>query len=284
MIRLAHAVSACVVLTTLSTSAMAQDMPWRSAAKAPPHSVVRLEPVAIPPDSANREVIVDIVLQPGFKTYWRTPGDSGVPPVFDWSKSDNLGAVTVKWPAPKWFFDGSGYAIGYSNRARFPVSVVAQDKDKPLVLKLSLDYAVCKEICIPAKAETTLRLPAANEAVSLPLAEAFSGTMPRRVGIGEDVDGLAVTAVEGPVKALAVTTRLPKDVSDAELFVEGPEGWLFGKPQRQVMDSGETRFNVALTDKPAHIPATKIPLLMTLVITGRAIEVVSDLDVGGPAR
>ena len=53
-------------------------------------------------------------MQPGWKTYWRTPGDSGVPPRFDFSKSDNVEAVTVLWPAPMKFDDGAGgQSIGY---------------------------------------------------------------------------------------------------------------------------------------------------------------------------
>lgn len=287
MSRLAPLASASIVWVSLLASAMAEDAARQPVAKAPIHSTVRLDPVSISPDSPNREVIVEITLQPGYKTYWRTPGDSGVPPTFDWSKSDNLGSVTVKWPAPKWFFDGSGYAIGYGGRTRFPVSVVAQDKDKPLLLKLNLDYAVCKEICIPAKAEASLRLPAATEAVSLPLVEPFKGNIPRRVGLGEAVDGIAIAAVEGPVDALVVKVRVPQEAAeatDSRLFVEGPEGWLFGKPEREVLEGGELRFNVPLSDKPKHISATKIPHLMTFAAAGRSIEVVSDLDVGAIAR
>lgn len=287
MSSLAALASASFVWVGLLAHATAQEATWQPVAKAPTHSVVRLDPVGIVPDSPNREVMVEIALQPGYKTYWRTPGDSGVPPTFDWSKSDNLGSVTVKWPAPKWFFDGSGYAIGYGGRTRFPVSVVAQDKDKPLVLRLNLDYAVCKDICIPAKAEASLRLPAANEAVSLPLAEPFTGNIPRRIGLGEAIDGIAIAAVEGPVDALVVKVRVPQEAaaaSDSTLFVEGPEGWLFGKPEREMGDGGELRFIVPLSDKPKHISATKIPLLMTFVVASRSIEVVSDLDVDAVAR
>src|ERR1700712_883839 len=53
-------------------------------------------------------------LQPGWHTYWRNPGDSGVPPRFDFSKSDNVEAVTILWPAPKKFDDGAGgQSLGY---------------------------------------------------------------------------------------------------------------------------------------------------------------------------
>ena len=56
---------------------------------------------------------IEIKLQSGWKTYWRYPGDSGVPPAFDFSASENLGSATVLWPAPVRFKDGSGHSIGY---------------------------------------------------------------------------------------------------------------------------------------------------------------------------
>jgi hypothetical protein len=79
--------------------------PWQRDA----HSAVRLLA-----GSRSGTVLlggVAIQLQPGWKTYWRTPGDSGVPPRFDFSKSDNVEAVTVLWPAPKKFDDGAGGTV-----------------------------------------------------------------------------------------------------------------------------------------------------------------------------
>jgi DsbC/DsbD-like thiol-disulfide interchange protein len=252
--------------------------------QSPSHSTVRLEAVAVPPESGDRKVALEITLEPGYKTYWRTPGDSGVPPSFDWSKSDNLASVTVRWPAPKRFPDGDGYANGYGGRVRFPLNVVARDKDKPLLLSLKLDYAVCKDICIPATAEMTLRLPAAGEGVSIPLSRMEDAELPRRVALGEPLDGLAITAAEGPVDSLLVKAQLPNGSPDADLFVEGPDGWLFGKPDVTIGNDGTALFRVPLTDRPSGPSAPKVPLLFTLVDAGRAIEVVADLDASGPAR
>jgi DsbC/DsbD-like thiol-disulfide interchange protein len=252
--------------------------------QSPSHSSVRLEAVDVPPDSGDRKVALEITLAPGYKTYWRTPGDSGVPPSFDWSKSDNLASVTVRWPAPNRFSDGDGYANGYAGRVRFPLNVVARDKDKPLVLALKLDYAVCKDICIPATAEMTLRLPAAGEGVSIPLARVDDAELPRRVGLGEPLDGLVITGAEGPIDSLVVKAQLPNGSPDADLFVEGPDGWLFGKPDVTIGNDGTALFRVPLTDRPSGPSAPKVPLLLTLVDSGRAIEVVADLDASVPAR
>src|SRR3954463_4604344 len=95
-------------------------------------------------------------MAPGWKTYWRNPGDSGVPPRFDFSKSDNVEAVTVLWPAPMKFDDGAGgQSFGYKQQVVLPRRIVAKDAGKPVTLRADINYAVCDKLCIPvdAKAE-----------------------------------------------------------------------------------------------------------------------------------
>src|ERR1700687_2743087 len=76
-------------------------------------------------------------LQPGWKTYWRTPGDSGVPPRFDFSKSDNVEAVTILWPAPTKFDDGAGgHSLGYKNQIVLPLRIGAKNAEKPGTLQI----------------------------------------------------------------------------------------------------------------------------------------------------
>lgn len=101
---------------------------------------------------------VEIRLDPHFKTYWRTPGNSGLPPVFEWSQSQNVANVEVLWPAPYQFEDTAGASIGYKDHVVFPVKVTAADPKRPVVLVLQLDYAVCEKICIPVKGEARLTL------------------------------------------------------------------------------------------------------------------------------
>src|SRR5262245_28594451 len=133
----------CVVCTTLQVRAE-DASPWQRDA----HSAVRLLA-----GSRSGTVLlggVSIQLQPGWKTYWRTPGDSGVPPRFDFSKSDNVEAVTVLWPAPKKFDDGAGgIALGYKQQVVLPLRIVAKNADKPVTLRADINYAVCDKLCIP---------------------------------------------------------------------------------------------------------------------------------------
>src|SRR5882724_13098950 len=100
---------------------------------------------------------IAIQLQPGWKTYWRTPGDSGVPPRFDFSKSDNVEAVTVLWPAPQKFDDGAGgVSLGYKQQVVLPLRIVAKNTDKPVTLRAEISYAVCDKLCMPVEAQAEL--------------------------------------------------------------------------------------------------------------------------------
>src|SRR6201981_4232001 len=95
--------AAAVFASSLPAAAGAEDAsPWQSEG----HSAVR-----VLAGSRSGAVLLGGIafqLQSGWKTYWRNPGDSGVPPRFDFSKSDNIEAVTVLWPAPQKFEDGAG--------------------------------------------------------------------------------------------------------------------------------------------------------------------------------
>src|SRR5215470_18676575 len=101
---------------------------------------------------------VEIRLATGWKTYWRYPGDSGVPPVFDFSKSENVKSVSILWPAPHRFTDDGGASIGYKGGVIFPVHVVPANPNRPTTLRAAISYAVCEKLCVPARGQATLEL------------------------------------------------------------------------------------------------------------------------------
>ena len=107
-------------------------------------------------DGTSWHTGVLIELAPGWKTYWRMPGESGVPPEFTWSTS--LPAkVEVQYPMPSRHVDKSGEAVGYDSEVLFPVTVTPEQA-QGLELKLDLFFGVCKDICIPARAEAAIML------------------------------------------------------------------------------------------------------------------------------
>src|SRR5204863_4376156 len=90
---------------------------------------------------------LDLTLDPGWKTYWRMPGDAGIPPQFDWSGSSNVKSVTVLWPAPTRFTDDGGETGGYKGRVVFPLDMIAEDTGTPVTFKRAPRLGVCYIIC-----------------------------------------------------------------------------------------------------------------------------------------
>ena len=101
-------------------------------------------------------LVVD--LDDGWKTYWRMPGEAGIPPDFNWSASRNVQAIKVLYPLPHRLANASGETVGYEHKVVFPVMVTPVDDAQPVDLALDLFFAVCKDICIPAKAKALLTL------------------------------------------------------------------------------------------------------------------------------
>src|SRR5271166_4005677 len=92
----------------------------------------------------------EIRLKPGAITYWRDPGDSGLPPTFDFAGSDNVEAAEPLFPAPKRIKEADGgQAFGYDGGVIFPLRVHPRDAAKPVTLKLNADFAVCEKVCLP---------------------------------------------------------------------------------------------------------------------------------------
>ncbi len=103
---------------------------------------------------------VELQLAPGWKTYWRSPGDAGIPPSFDWSGSENVKSVRLHWPAPEVFEANGMQTIGYHEHLVLPVEITPQDPSRPVRLSLVMALGVCDEICLPAMVELSSDLTA----------------------------------------------------------------------------------------------------------------------------
>lgn len=97
-----------------------------------------------------------ILLSPGWKTYWRAPGDAGIPPSFNWSGSTNLSSASVHFPVPEVFDQDGIRTIGYHDRVTFPLQLTPSQAGQAIRLRAEVEIGVCDEICVPI----TLRLKA----------------------------------------------------------------------------------------------------------------------------
>ena len=218
-------------------------------------------------------------MQPGWKTYWRTPGDSGVPPRFDFSKSDNVEAVTVLWPAPMKFDDGAGgQSLGYKNQVVLPLRIVAKAADKPVILRAAINYAVCDKLCIPVEASSELTFASVASTEDGNLSAALD-TVPKPANVG-DPNPVTIRDVkrDGKLNVLVdVTAPAAKEVS---LFVEGPTpDWALPIPKlAERSPPGVKRFEFELDGLPPGAKADGAALKFTLVGGERAYEFNVNLD------
>jgi DsbC/DsbD-like thiol-disulfide interchange protein len=266
------AVAAFIPLSPIG--AQAQDAsPWQKAT----HAAMRLLA-----GSRRGPVLlggIAVQLDPGWKTYWRTSGDSGVPPRFDFSKSDNVEAVTVLWPAPVKFDDGAGgFSLGYHDRVVLPLRIVPKSNDKPVTLRANINYAVCEKICIPvdASAELTFASVASTEDSVL---FAALDTVPKPASVG-DPNPLTIRDVKREGKSTVLVDVLSPDATTVNLFVEGPTpDW--GLPVPKLLEHGPPgvkRFTFELDGIPPGTNPQGAALKLTLVGGDRSYEFNINLD------
>src|SRR5580692_5843558 len=214
---------AAIALPCIPGMARAQDS---SAWDAEPHAAARLIAGAAlrSADAAWLRAGIEIRLDTGWKTYWRYPGDSGVPPTLDFAGSENVKSVIMLWPAPEAFADGAGGAsIGYHGNVVLPLQIIPNDAAKPSSLHVKLGYAVCGKLCVPTEAQHTLTLSgkAGTEEPALAAAEA---RVPRRVALGAQ-GSLTIASVHressGKRARVVVLVGAPDGVV-VDLFAEGP--------------------------------------------------------------
>jgi DsbC/DsbD-like thiol-disulfide interchange protein len=241
--------------------------PWQRDA----HSAVRL--LAGSRSGAVLLGGVAIQLQPGWHTYWRTPGDSGVPPRFDFSKSDNVEAVTVLWPAPRKFDDGAGgTSLGYTQQLVLPLRIVAKNADKPVTLRAAINYAVCEKICIPVDANAELGFASVASTEDGTLSEALNA-VPKPANVG-DPNPLSILDVRRDGKTNVLVDVTAPEGKDVSLFVEGPTpDWALPVPKLvEHGPPGVKRFAFELDGLPPGVSAEGAALKLTLVGGDRAYE------------
>jgi DsbC/DsbD-like thiol-disulfide interchange protein len=271
---LCAAAAACGIATMFCAPARADDAsPWSEDIR----SAIRLI-AGSNQGAAPLRAGVEIKLQPGWKTYWRYPGDSGVPPRFDFSGSDNLKSAKVLYPAPHLFTDESGNSLGYKDSVTFPVQVTPKLAGKPVTLALKLDYAVCEKLCVPAQGSASLTLAAGGSAQDTLLRDA-EARVPQKVSAAQA--GLAVRRVNNAAKPLVMVDLKAPAGTPADIFVEGPTPeWALPipKPAPGAPD-GHRQFGFELDGLPPGVdPKGQFDLTFTVVEGGRAIEVATHLD------
>ena len=226
---------------------------------------------------------IEISMAPGFKTYWRNPGEAGgIPPEFDFSGSENLKSANVLYPAPHRTKDRAGENIAYKDHVILPFSVVPEDETRPVMLKLKAVYGVCKDICIPAEAELSVSIPPdADESAALrealakvpvrtrdPMLQLPGGTVhDPMAAIDPNKDpALQAWRIEGTAekRKLVLESRDPGGAG-GDAFLFSPDGLYMPMTKMRSEEAGRTVFEADLTEgaKPEELKGKMISVTLT---------------------
>ena len=190
---------------------------------------------------------IEIVLEPGWYTYWRNPGEAGLPPVFDFSGSENVADVEVQYPAPERYDDGTSVSLVYRDEVVFPVTVTPVEPGKPVKLMLDARFGVCREVCIPTDARSSVTSPLLPQPDVLTEArlDRYQPLVPKPAEPGRfDVENVSLDG-----EFLLIDVRLPQ-ASYFDLFAEAPAGWFIGQPALVSRDAGLARYRLPLAGRP----------------------------------
>lgn len=211
---------------------------------------IRLVTTGLPDAQGRLEGILDIHLDPGWKTYWRDPGDAGVPPQLDVSTSTNINGAEISFPAPQRHDDGYSMWAGYNRSLALPVVFHVGEPAKPVMINADIFLGICETICIPVQAKLSLD-PASDPANTGDAASVAQALQALPAAARPD---FGVKIISEDDKAIVVEATSPADTSKAEFFLAGGEGYSFATPKREEKD-GKTLFSVEVLDRPIAKPS-----------------------------
>lgn len=238
-------------------------------AQAVPDDVARLEFDTGWRDGDGTHIAgLTIRLAPGWKTYWRAPGDGGIPPRFNWSGSKNVKGATVHFPVPEVSVINGIRTIGYRNSVTFPIRFRTVDAGKPVQLRGEVEIGVCQEICVPVTLRFQAVLPAKGKATAH-----LTGMMKDRPERGGKMTCSIVPIADG--LRLVATTSLPTMGPDEVVVIETSEAGVW------VSSAIITRKGQMISAAVEMVPPSAQPFAlarsdvrMTVLSSGRAIELI----------
>jgi len=218
---------------------------------------------------------LDLTLAAGWKTYWRSPGEVGLPPDVSWEGSENIANVTLAYPAPTRFTAFEIENFGYGERVVFPLTVQLETPGAPARLALQANLLVCEEVCIPETVALTLDLPQGGglDAEAGDLLSAWVAKVPS----DGPMAGMALTQVHLGEEALTLTAQSETPFQAPDLFPEHGDYGAFGKPEITLADGGTT-----LWARMPVLSAGEGALDPTLVDGDRAATMGADLSTVPP--
>jgi len=241
---------AAFVLAAASQPALAGSSVWFETDGAR----LRLVTADLADENGTLRGALEIDLKPGWKTYWRDPGDAGIPPQLDVSASMNVAAAEISFPPPRRFDDGFSTWAGYDAPVTLPVRFKVPDPAKFSSVEADVFLGICKEVCIPVQARLSVK-PESDPEGDAVVAAAFAG-LPARAA-----EGFRLESLTSEGQTFVASAVLP-DPSNAQLFLVTPPGWVLGTPEP--LAEGGT-FSIPVVERPAKPAPAPVAVDYTLV-------------------
>jgi hypothetical protein len=238
----------------------------------PPEKVAQVEVLPGWTEGGLRIAAISIALAPGWKTYWRAPGDAGIPPSFDWKGSGNLAGLQFHWPVPHVFATNGMRSVGYKDRVVLPILLTPTRSGEPIRLRGALDLGVCLDICMPVTVAIDATIPpggAHDPRIAAALAD--------RALTGAEAGVLSAICTVEPIRdGLRLTARLtlPRQGGPETVVIEtdNPRVW--------VSDTESVRSGGMLEAQADLVPSDARPftldrsaLRITVLGEGRAVDI-----------
>ncbi len=167
-------------------------------------------------------------LAPGWKIYWRTPGEAGLPPTLDLQMANGAPLQSqIEWPVPKRFNAFGFDNFGYADAVILPVAVRGYDRGAALQIRGQIEALVCSDICVPLAGALRLDLadgPAEPSSMAMVIAQ-FAAKVPR-IDAPSPIKIATAWQSGSQLKIGFAATSQPV----TEIFVEGPAGIAFKQP------------------------------------------------------
>lgn len=210
-------------------------------------------------------------LAPGWKTYWRSPGDAGIPPQFDWRGARNMQAIGVYWPAPQVFWQSGMRSVGYKDEVILPLRIQPRNSARDTRLGGVIDIGICKDVCLPHRVRVSADLPAGNSTpdpaiaaamADVPYGAADAGVSGVACRLTPRSDGLGLrVAIDMPAGTGQEETVI--EAADPNLWVADPEtSWQGGQlvAETQITHMSGGVFALDRSDLKITILGGKIPV------------------------
>jgi len=232
----------------------------------------RMRLISLPaPDGKTLRAGLQFEMQEGWKTYWRSPGGSGLPPQIQFLGSKNVAKAQMRLPVPSLYRDEAGTSIGYKGNVVFPIEVKLAASGRPATLAASGVVGICSDICIPVPFQLSVEESAAGGS-SFDIIRALNkaqSDLPKAA-----IEGFSIKSASSDEAAQAVTVSatVPKGSGEANLFVEGPSSWYLSAGKLTSQKENSATFTIDVQDAPSDSTIVGTELVLTLVANGKGIE------------